>query len=87
MMKNLVVICSLMIAMLASCTYKSKQGLASTTVCTTTGVTYNNFVSGYLTSNGCVACHGGSQYPTLASYTDVKIAAANPEQILVPLQN
>jgi hypothetical protein len=65
----------------ASCTYNSKQALLSSNTCSSSGLTYSNFVSGYLTSNGCVGCHSGTQAPTLITYNDVKTAAMQPDFI------
>jgi hypothetical protein len=73
------IICFVSISVFSSCTYKSKQAVLSANTCTSAGVTYSNFVSGFLTSNGCVGCHSGTQYPTLVSYNDVKIAAGSPD--------
>jgi hypothetical protein len=64
--------------MFVSCTYKSKINVSNISTCTTTGITYTNFVQGYLSNNGCASsgCHGGQQPPLLLTYNDVKVAAA-----------
>jgi hypothetical protein len=80
-MKSTLVACKffmvivLAIVLLPACTYKNKQSILNASTCNTASITYSNFVSGYLSNNGCVGCHSGGQSPNLSGFNEVKTAA------------